>query len=261
MRTTTYTYTATDELGDTVSLTFTLTVEEDLAPTFAADAAIGDQLFGENAAVVFRQDVAIEPLTLPEATGGDGDLTYALTPELPRGLVFDPATRTLSGTPAEPMRATRYTYTATDADETDPESVSLVFWVTVEEDPKPSFAAGVSIADKAFRENSPIEPLTLPEATGGDGVLTYALTPQPPAGLVFDPATRTLDGTPSEPMATTEYTYTRHRRGRRTRQPDVHADGGDGRGADLCGGCGDCGPDGYAEHADCGGDAAEGVGG
>lgn len=39
---------------------------------------------------------AIDPLTLPEATGGNGTLRYSLLPEVP-GLSFDPDTRQLTG--------------------------------------------------------------------------------------------------------------------------------------------------------------------
>ena len=54
------------------------------------------------------------PLVLPAAAGGVGALTYALAPSLPAGLAFDPAARTISGTPSAASAAT-YTYTATDA--------------------------------------------------------------------------------------------------------------------------------------------------
>ncbi len=42
-----------------------------------------------------------KPVTLPEASDGDGTLSYTLSPDVP-GLTFDPATRTLSGTPTTP---------------------------------------------------------------------------------------------------------------------------------------------------------------
>ena len=69
---------------------------------------------------------AISAVVLPEASGGEGAFTYALTPEVP-GLTFDPETRQLSGTPTTagsyPLR-----YTATDEDGA---SVTLSFTVTV----------------------------------------------------------------------------------------------------------------------------------
>ena len=54
-------------------------------------------------------------LTLPVAAGGTAPYSYALTPNLPVGLLFDAATRVLSGTPTPATPATPYTYTATDA--------------------------------------------------------------------------------------------------------------------------------------------------
>ena len=53
---------------------------------------------------------------LPAATGGDGTLTYSVTPAMGNGLSFDPATRRISGTPAAAAPTALYTYTATDAD-------------------------------------------------------------------------------------------------------------------------------------------------
>ena len=52
---------------------------------------------------------------LPSATGGIGALTYALTPALPSGVSFDPATRQITGTPTVPKAAADYTYTVTDS--------------------------------------------------------------------------------------------------------------------------------------------------
>ena len=56
----------------------------------------------------------VEGVVLPEATGGTAPLTYSLSPTLPTGLTFDPATRTIAGTPRAATE-TAYTYTVTDA--------------------------------------------------------------------------------------------------------------------------------------------------
>lgn len=73
---------------------------------------------------------AIAALTLPKATGGDGDLSYVLTPWV-SGLSFDAATRTLTGTPTNPG-SHEMTYTARDADD---DTVRLTFTITVVEAP------------------------------------------------------------------------------------------------------------------------------
>ena len=74
--------------------------------SFATAAAPGDQSY--------TVGTAIDTLTLPEAGGGDGSLTYELAPEVP-GLNFDPATRQLTGTPTAAVTYDM-TYTVTDED-------------------------------------------------------------------------------------------------------------------------------------------------
>ena len=64
-----YTYTATDEDGDTANLTFTMTVAADLQPAFGPGATLPD--------LSFEQGARIEPTILPAATGGDKPLSYA----------------------------------------------------------------------------------------------------------------------------------------------------------------------------------------
>ena len=192
---TTYTYTVTDGNGDKATLTFSLKVAADLEPSFDATTIAGQ---------ICTQHSMIEPMILPMASGGNGALTYTLTPALPAGLTFDAATFSLSGTPPEASAMTIYTYTVTDADG-DPDF--LTFSLMVMADSLPSFGAA-TIEPQNYTQDSPIEPMTLPMASGGNGALTYTLTPALPAGLTFDAATRILSGTPTEGSAVTTYTYT-----------------------------------------------------
>ena len=277
-------------------------------PSFG-DATIPDQ--------TWARAVPIDALTLPEASGSGGVLTYALTPSLPGGLAFTASTRTVSGTPTTVQAATEYTYTATDIDgdaatlvftiaieaaETDDasfvsslgvpsrmavggtatvavtmtntgtttwtssagyglgsqspqdnqtwglsrvsvpsdvapnETVAITFTITAPEttgshtfawrmvrDPGAWFGSGTgdvtitvedpsfgdaTIPDQTWVQNTMIDALTLPAASGTGGVLTYAVTPSPPAGVTFDASTRTLSGTPTAVQGPTEYTYT-----------------------------------------------------
>jgi len=90
------------------------------APSFPAASNPGDQ--------VYRVGTAIDPLTLPEATGGNGELTYTLSPDVP-GLTFIASMRQLTGTPTA-AGTYAMTYTVTDGDgDTD----TLSFTITVEE--------------------------------------------------------------------------------------------------------------------------------
>ena len=94
-------------------------------PVTVEDPSFGDATIPDQTWVQYE---ALAPLTFPTASGGDGELTYGLAPPLPAGLSFDLATRVLWGTPATPLPATEYTYTATDADG---DVVTLSFSITV----------------------------------------------------------------------------------------------------------------------------------
>ncbi len=193
----TFTYRADDAdrnrtKTDAAILTFTVTVRDE-APTFG-DATV--------AALELAEGAAMAAVTLPEATGGNGALTYTLTstPTGLAGLAFDPATRQLSGTPPAESGSWTFTYRADDADgnRAKTDAAILTFTVTVR-DEAPTFG-DASVAALALAEDAAMTAVTLPEATGGNGALTYTLTSAPTglAGLAFDPATRRLSGTPPE---------------------------------------------------------------
>ena len=190
---TTYTWTATDADGDTARLPFTVEVAPDFMPTFG-DAAVEAQRY--------QVGTSIE-LTLPEATGGDGALSYRLTPALPAGLRFDEATRTVSGTPAADQAETLYTWTAADMDG---DMTSLPFTIEIEPDSFPTFGE-TTVPAQRYHAGTAIAEWVLPEATDGNGTLRYALAPALPAGLGFDEATRVVSGTPIMEMAETSYTW------------------------------------------------------
>ena len=156
-------------------------------------------------------------LTLPAAIGGNGAITYSLSPALSNssGLSFDAATRTLSGRPALSVGTGNYTLTATDADgDTD----TLTFRAGVQADAAPAFAANATIANQTWTSHLVITDLVLPAATGGNTLsnsdatavlapLAYTLTPALPAGINFDADTRTLSGVPTATATATTYTY------------------------------------------------------
>ena len=83
-------------------------------------------------------------------------------------------------------------------------SASDTFAVTVETDTQPGLAA---IAAQSYTRGVEIAALTLPASSTGNGAMTYSLSPALPAGLKFNNTMRMLSGTPTEPQASTSYTY------------------------------------------------------
>ena len=191
---TSYTYRAADADDDQAMLAFTIEVVADALPSFA-DAGLADRSWS--------QGRTIGTLQLPAASGGNGALSYTLTPELPAGLGFDASTRQITGTPTAIHPATSYTYQAVDRDD---DQATLVFTIEVVADTVPSFG-DAAIAERSYAQGLASDVLQLPRATGGNGTLSYMLTPELPAGLRFDASTRQLSGTPTAIHPATSYTY------------------------------------------------------
>ncbi len=162
-----------------------------------------------------------DPLVLPQAAGGSGDISYRLITErgtnnqriqgLPLWLSFDPATRTLSGN-ATILGEYGMRYEAVDAESG--QTVSLRFTINVVEPaPVPDAVApsfgDATIADQRFTINQDNQ-VQFPEATGA-GEISYRLVTESgtserrfrglPLWLTFDPKTRTLSGGAAVPGA------------------------------------------------------------
>ena len=99
-----------------------LTAVSDPEPTFGT-ATVAD--------MVLIEDTDMTPVTLPIANGGNGRLSYTITPALPTGLSFNPLTRAISGEPTATSTATTYTYTVTDSDATNSDTDTITFRIEV----------------------------------------------------------------------------------------------------------------------------------
>ena len=205
---TTYTWTATDRDGDRAELTFTITVADNSLPTFTGLEPMSH---------VWTRYKSISGL-LPVAIGGDAPLSYALSPALPAGVarsaspraasepdepLVDAHNRTLAGRPTAAMARTAYAWTATDADG---DQAVWSFTITVRDNGRPGFGAA-TIPDQSWTRRKAITAFTLPAATGGDGSVSYALSPALPSGVTKD-ASHRVSGTPAAALAQTEYTWT-----------------------------------------------------
>ena len=110
-------------------------VTEDSEPTF--DTTVGAQTYAEN--------TAIAPLVLPMATGGDAPLMYSLTPTVP-GLLFTPASRTLSGTPtARGVHSMTYRVVDSDGD-----AAALIFTLRISARNAPGVPASLRVSDSGL---------------------------------------------------------------------------------------------------------------
>ena len=123
---------------------------------------------------------------MPEGSGGDGDLAYAVT-GLPDGLTFVDSSRTITGRPtvADDFEVA---YTATDEDN---DEARQTFHIVVYALPSLSEVADImATKDEVFT-------LVLTAVSGGKEPFTYTVTGLP-TGLSFDKPSLTIIGTPTQ---------------------------------------------------------------
>ncbi|SEA87163.1 gliding motility-associated C-terminal domain-containing protein [Pedobacter hartonius] len=170
----TFQVTLTDADGNTVSTDFTILVRNPLA---LPPATLSDGTTGQ----------AYPAQIIPSATGGSGVYTYTAA-NVPAGLTFNPATREITGTPAQ---SGTFIFPVTVTDD-EGRTASSNYTITVKD---PLVLNTIVLSDGTVGVNYPTQ--TIPAATGGSGVYTYTAANVPP-GLTFNPATREITGTPSQ---------------------------------------------------------------
>ena len=100
-------------------------------------------------------------------------MNYTLTPkeDIPRGLDFTTATRTLAGTPNTAMTTVTLTYRVTDSADS-PTTAELTFMVTVNKGEQTSFVFPDAAVNKIIEEDSSTFTVTVTGGSG-DGAVTY----------------------------------------------------------------------------------------
>ncbi|MYE00015.1 MAG: hypothetical protein F4Y03_01875 [Alphaproteobacteria bacterium] len=181
-------------VGDMVAVSLVTSAQacpsSDRTPEFAAGASIPDHSLAVN-----RQ---VSLAAFPAASGGDGTLTYSVTPPLPTGLTLSSTTRRITGAPSAVSAAQTYTYKVTDSDTSEPDSATLTFRLGVVADAMPSFGDR-SVDVPTLTKDQAMTPVTLPLATGGNAPLAHEFLQQLPDGLTVEKsgASYMLKGTPT----------------------------------------------------------------
>lgn len=150
--------------------------------------------------VVYQAGRPIES-NAPSSSGG-GILRFTVFPALPDGLQIDPTSGIVSGTPR--VVAAPAIYTVRGANFEGSVTTRLQISVVAKAEPPSNLSYGNQDAEYALGQ--PIPP-NHPSLSGGD-VSGFAVQPVLPDGLVMDPVTGVISGTPSRVAARASFTVT-----------------------------------------------------
>ena len=143
-------------------------------------------------------DVAIAG-NLPLVANGNAT-GFAISPALPAGLNFDNTTGAITGTPTAAAASTVYTVTATFAG-----GIENTFELTLAVlNPGITRYGVVPATYKVGEAIAPNSPVTFGVASPS----SYTISPVLPAGLVLDPNTGSISGTPTDFATADDYTIT-----------------------------------------------------
>jgi len=188
----TFTVTANDRAGQSVSNTFTLTV---IAPTpITATTVISFKSLIANSA---------DPFTPVTATGGYGNLTYQLLPYLPSGLSYSASNGLISGTTSELSSNSIYTIIITDEYPLIQTS-SNTFTMNVV---APALTSTMALVTRNLVTGVANSFNTL-TASGGYGQITYGISPSLPTGLSLNTSNGFISGIATSNTSLTTYTVT-----------------------------------------------------
>lgn len=136
---------------------------------------------------------------------------YSIDKPLPSGLIFDSTTGTISGTPNAVSPATQYTIIGYNT------GGSFAFTITLAVDPPPPPVITYPTPE-VYTRNKAIAPLVPNTSAGGAPSSTatsaaYTIDKPLPSGLILDPTTGIISGTPTVISLPTDYTITAHNDG------------------------------------------------
>jgi len=153
-----------------------------------------------DASVVYPEGQEIIP-NAPSSSGGS-ITRYSVSPPLPAGLSLDPQTGAITGTPTTLSHATVYTVTGTNAAGSTITRLELEVKATAIAPDTLSYldSSIIYVTNAAITPNTSI-------ASGGE-ITQYSVSPALPAGLVLDPQTGIITGTPTMVTPPTVHTVT-----------------------------------------------------
>ncbi|MGK0189265.1 MAG: alpha-tubulin suppressor-like RCC1 family protein, partial [Verrucomicrobiales bacterium] len=148
----------------------------------------------------YTVDQPISP-NQPSSTGG-AVVSYSVSPTLPAGLTLNTTTGVIIGTPTAVSATASYIVTATNSGG----SATVSLTITVDDILVAPSSLTYSSNPAVYTKDTEIAVNT--PTSSGDAVDSYSLSPLLPAGLLLNPTTGVISGTPTAVTAAASYTVT-----------------------------------------------------
>jgi hypothetical protein len=132
----------------------------------------------------------------PSVTGSAS--AYSVSPALPAGLALNGNSGVVSGTPTAPQASTNYQVTASNASGSTVSTLAIAI---------NDVMASITFPSASYTLTTGVPVSLTPAATGG-AVVTWSVNPALPAGVVINPATGLIAGTPTAVAPATDYVVT-----------------------------------------------------
>ncbi|MQA40751.1 putative Ig domain-containing protein [Rugamonas aquatica] len=144
------------------------------------------------------QEIAPSP---PQSSGGPIE-QYRVSPALPSGLTLDPVSGVISGVPSVAATAQSYTVVGSNAAGYAAASMNITINKRLQPPVQLSYANTIIVAPpyRAIPSNTP--------SSSGSPVTSYTVSPTLPTGLMLDPVSGVISGTPTTAAGAQTYTVT-----------------------------------------------------
>jgi len=145
---------------------------------------------------------AFHPVT---GSGGYGALSYSVFPSLPSGLLLNPATGDITGTPTSGASGLTYSITVTDQLQPTPRTSSKNVTINI----AAPLTVSITTTSTVLSTGTAVS-FSFETATGGYINRVWSILPALPAGLSISTSTGVITGTPTAYSATATYQITVH---------------------------------------------------